>query len=303
MTCIPCQSASKPPLALTIGMACHSDFDGVWFTVQSLRLSHPEVMPLCEILVIDNSPDTPHGQAVQNLVNWCDNVRYIPAPEVVGTAVPRDRVFREARAPNVLVLDSHVLLAPGSLAKLIRYYEAHPETNDLLQGPMLYDDLRGMATHMKPEWRSEMFGVWDRDERGADPDNDPFEIPMHGLGLFSCRKAAWPGFNPAFRGFGGEEGYIHEKFRRRGGRTLCLPFLRWAHRFGRPNGVAYPLTRYHKVRNYILGRIELGLPYDDVISHFYETAPDPPYQYQAYGEVSMAIHSVLHPDTFQEPKL
>ena len=49
---------------------------------------------------------------------------------------------------------------------------------------------------------------------------------------------AWPGFPAAFRGFGGEEAYIHEKFRRAGGRRLCLPWLRWMHRFGRP--VAFP---------------------------------------------------------------
>jgi hypothetical protein len=71
---------------------------------------------------------------------------------------------------------------------------------------------------------------------------------MQGLGVFSCRKAAWLGFNPAFRGFGGEEGYIHEKFRQAGARTLCLPFLRWGHRFGRPAGVPYPVLLNDKVK-------------------------------------------------------
>jgi hypothetical protein len=62
--------------------------------------------------------------------------------------------------------------------------------------------------------------------------SDPhFEIPAMGLGLFSMRKDAWPGFNPLFRGFGGEEGYIHEKVRRLGGKAICLPALRWIHRF------------------------------------------------------------------------
>lgn len=40
---------------------------------------------------------------------------------------------------------------------------------------------------------------------------------MQGLGIFACRRDVWPGFNPRLRGFGGEEGYIHEKFRRAGG--------------------------------------------------------------------------------------
>jgi hypothetical protein len=82
---------------------------------------------------------------------------------------------------------------------------------------------------------------------------------MQGLGAFSCRTDAWPGFHPGFRGFGGEEGYLHEKFRRAGGRCLCLPWLRWMHRFGRPRGVPYPLTIEDKLRNYVLGHTELGL--------------------------------------------
>ena len=67
-------------------------------------------------------------------------------------------------------------------------------------------------------------------------DGEPFEIPMQGLGVFACRKRAWPGFNAAFHGYGGEEGYLHEKFRRTGARCLCVPWLRWMHRFKHPAG-------------------------------------------------------------------
>ena len=83
-------------------------------------------------------------------------------------------------------------------------------------------------------------------------EDEPFEIPMQGLGLFFVRKAAWLKFNKHARGFGGEEGYIHEKYRKNGHKTLCLPFLKWLHRFGRPDGVKYPLTLNNKLRNYIL---------------------------------------------------
>jgi hypothetical protein len=91
---------------------------------------------------------------------------------------------------------------------------------------------------------------------------------MQGLGVFSCRKAAWLSFHPGFRGFGGEEGYIHEKFRQAGRRCLCLPWLRWMHRFGRPNGVQYPLIVEDKLRNYVLGHAELGLDLAPVLEHF-----------------------------------
>jgi hypothetical protein len=96
---------------------------------------------------------------------------------------------------------------------------------------------------------------------------------MQGLGVFSCRKDAWPGFHPQFRGFGGEEGYIHEKFRQAGHLCLCLPWLRWMHRFGRPNGVRYPLTVEDKLRNYVLGHAELGLDLGPVLEHFAQYLP------------------------------
>jgi hypothetical protein len=120
-----------------------------------------------------------------------------------------------------------------------------------------------------------MYGVWDNNGLAADPDAQPFEIPMQGLGVFACRKEAWLGFNEAFRGFGGEEGYIHEKFRRAGARTLCLPFLRWLHRFNRPMGVPYRNVWEDRVWNYLIGFTELGLPTIEMEKHFREHIGEP----------------------------
>ena len=106
--------------------------------------------------------------------------------------------------------------------------------------------------------------------RGADPLASDFEIPLHGCGLFACGREAWPAFNRMFRGFGGEEGYIREKIRQRGGRTLCLPFLRWLHRFGRPLGLRYPNRWEDRVRNYMIGFTELGLDTAEMKAHFDE---------------------------------
>lgn len=103
---------------------------------------------------------------------------------------------------------------------------------------------------------------------GFRDDDEPFDIPAQGLGVFACRKAAWPGFNPHFRGFGGEEFFIHDKFRQLRRRVLCLPFLKWWHRFGRPDGAPYVNRTWDRVRNYVLGHTELGQPLDDVYRHF-----------------------------------
>jgi hypothetical protein len=165
-------------------------------------------------------------------------------------------------------VDSHVLFRPGALARLLDHVAADPDSRDLWQGPLVGDDLAARGTHFDPVWRAGMYGVWATDPRGLDPDAPPFEIPMQGLGVFGCRRAAWPGFNPRLRGFGGEEGYLHEKIRRAGGRTLCLPFLGWLHRFNRPFGPRYAVSLEDRVRNYLLVHDELGLDPSSAIEHF-----------------------------------
>lgn len=254
---------------LTVGMATFDDFDGVYFSVQSLRLHHGEVLDEIEIVVVDNNPRGPHGQAVAEFLKGVPNSRYLPYTKEVSTAV-RNFVFEAAETPYVLCMDCHVLLCPRSLRRLIEYYDSHPLTGDLLQGPMLSDSfaVEKICTHMDPKWASCMFGTWGRDPRGLDPDSPPFEIPMHGMGLFSCRKAAWLRFNENFRGFGAEEGYIHEKYRQAGHSTLCLPFLRWLHRFARPAGTGYPVKLHDRIHNYLVGWLELGLDTDPILDHF-----------------------------------
>lgn len=254
---------------LTIGMATYDDFDGVYFTIQAIRLNNPDLLDDIEFLVVDNNPTGPCADALKDLEKATGNYRYVPYVGQSGTAV-RDFVFAEAAGDFVLCLDCHVLLAPNALDRFIDYIGANPDSDDLLQGPMVYDGLKDVSTHFEPVWRSGMYGRWGTDERGLDPAAEPFDIPMQGLGLFACRRAAWPGFNLRFRGFGGEEGYIHEKFRARGARTLCLPFLRWLHRFPRPMGAPYRLNWDDRIRNYVIAFRELGLNEDPVHEHFSE---------------------------------
>jgi hypothetical protein len=254
-------------IELTIGMATYDDFDGVYFTLQALRLYHD--LENTELLVVDN-----YGcQDTKDLVRGWIKGKYILATEAIGTAAPRDLVFREARGEAVLCCDSHVLFPAGVISRLKAFYRENPDCNDLLQGPLLYDDGKLISTHFDPCWRDRMWGTWGSDSRGQDPDGEPFDIPMQGLGAFSCRKSAWLGFNSRFRGFGGEEGYIHEKFRQAGRRCLCLPWFRWMHRFGRPAGVKFPATIEDRLHNYVIGHAELGLDLEPVLKHFSEYIP------------------------------
>lgn len=267
---IPLPTPRPDKKSFTIGMATYDDYDGAYFSLQALRLYHGEALEDVEMVVIDNHPDGPCSQDLKKLENAIPGYRYVPLTARKGTAV-RDALFEEASSDFVLCLDSHVFLVPGALRRLRDYYRNNPETADLLQGPLMGDDgLSLTATHMEPNWRQGFFGTWAVDNRGENIDAAPFEIPMQGLGLFSCRRAAWPGFNAGFRGFGGEEGYIHEKFRKSGGRVLCLPFLRWLHRFARPMGIPYRLVWEDRLYNYMIGFNEVGLPTEEMESHFAE---------------------------------
>ena len=266
---IPDATPMGPKKRLTIGMATYDDYDGVYFSVQAIRMYHPEVTADTEIIVIDNHPDGPCGDSLKKLDGSVEGYRYIPLRDMQGTAV-RNVIFQEANADFVLCIDCHVLIVPGALQQLLDYLDSNPDCGDLVQGPIIYDDLSEIKTHFETIWRGGMYGTWSLDERGKNPDSPPFEIPMQGLGLFGCRKEVWPGFNPRFRGFGGEEGYIHEKFRQAGGRTLCLPFLRWLHRFPRPMGVPYRLRWEDRIHNYMVGFDELGLDMQPIYEHFEE---------------------------------
>jgi glycosyltransferase involved in cell wall biosynthesis len=252
-------------IELTIGMATYQDFDGVYFSVQDLRLHHD--LENVEILVVDNFGCDTTAAFVAS--TGLKQVRYLRYTEKGGTAAPRQKAFEEARGQAVLCMDSHVLFAPGVIARLRQFYRDHPDTADLYQGPLLYDDLQGLSTHFNPVWMDGMYGQWGSDPRGAQA--EPFVIPMQGLGIFTCRKEAWLGFNPKLRGFGGEEFYIHEKFRQAGRQCWCLPWLRWLHRFGRPGGVPYPNRLEDRLWNYLVGWDELGLPLDSIYEHFLES--------------------------------
>jgi hypothetical protein len=160
-------------------------------------------------------------------------------------------------------VDCHVLLIPDSIKKLIEYFETE-DNGDLLHGPLNWDRLDSVSTHFNNNWGAHMHGQWDKDSKYRSIYSAPFDIHAQGLGLFACRKDSWLGFNPNFRGFGGEEVYIHEKYRQHGKRVILLPFLGWVHRFTRPHGVPYRNTYEDRYRNYIIGRLELGTDTDEI---------------------------------------
>lgn len=281
---------------LTVAMAAYKEFDSVYFTVQGLRANHGEGL---DILVVDNAPES--CQRTRHVTAAAGGT-YVHRPDLNGTSRPRDACFQFAKTPWVLVCDSHVLFETGAIDAAIDYAEAHPESKDILSGPIVGDDGRWVSTHWDraKEAPNGLWGTWGMDGRFHeqwgrlnDPAWDgvvarrradamgPFEIDMMGLGCFMMRREAWPGFHHLMRGFGGEEGYIHEKVRKLGGAALCLPSLRWRHKFRdivdwASNPIPYPASSEDHVRNLLIGHRELGVDgYEELIRDRFGKRIDP----------------------------
>jgi hypothetical protein len=247
----------------TLGMATYDDHEGVYFTVQSARMYHPEIS---EIIILDNNPKSIHGKFNKQLSNWQSpgvTLKYIEYTEKVSS-FSKGEVFKHATNEHVIVTDSHVLLFPNSLKSLKEYYLNDHKPYDFIQGPMMYDNLKSYSTHLDPVWRTNFYGTW----ATSDNQNKFFEIPAMGMGCFSCKKSEWLGFNHLFKGFGGEEYYIHQKYRKNGGRCICLKEFKWTHRFNRPHGVPFPNVLEDRCYNYFIGRFELEMDYMDIVEHF-----------------------------------
>lgn len=253
--------------ALTIGMATFDDFDGAWFTLAAIAQYHPEVLADTSFVIVDNNPTGAYAEALKAMCDAFPRARYVPFRDYQGTS-SRDIVFREAEGEVVCCLDSHVLIAPGGLAALLAYFAERPGSRDLVTGPLIdFGTGAVTATHLDLAWRGKMLGTWGDNQLADDPAGPPYELEAMGLGLFACRRDAWPGFHPQFRGFGAEEGYLHERVRRRGGRTVGLPALRWTHRFARPAGQPYRNAALDRTRNYELAFAELGWDFAEGRQH------------------------------------
>jgi glycosyltransferase involved in cell wall biosynthesis len=249
---------------LTIGMATYDDYDGVFFSIQSLRMFHD----ICntdqvEFIVLDNNSNSEHGKACKSFVENQVRGKYIVNNEQ-NSSFNKYKIVDYASGKYVLIIDCHVLIEKNGIDNLLKYFQENPNCKNLIQGPLWYDDLKNISTHFDPTWRGDMFGVWATNREKYDT-GLPFEIPMQGMGLLSFERSNWVGINKHFKGFGAEEGYIAEKFKRNGGKNICLPYLKWNHRFGRPNGVKYPLILEDRIWNYFVGWLEITKNPNDIM--------------------------------------
>jgi glycosyltransferase involved in cell wall biosynthesis len=244
-------------MRLTLGMPSYNNLEEVWSTVQALRMYHD--LTDCEILVIDNFGDPELEKYIKS--QGAGIVRYEKCVERSGPAYAKNKVFEMARGEMVLCIDSHVFLVPGAL-KI-------PVTDNLLYGPLLYNDNKNYVCEWKNVFRGHMWGIWGDCFPYERIPKEPFEIWGSGSGCFATRKDSWLGFCPKYKGFGGEEGVLPEKYRKAGRKVLCQPNMIWQHMFERRK-VPYPLHLIDRVHNYLVGFSEINLDLKPIVDHFGE---------------------------------
>lgn len=240
----------------SIGMPCYNNYVEVFFTVQALRMYHD--LKDCEIIVIDNYGDDILEKYIKK--DGGGVVKYHRCNSVQSVSHAKNKIFEFAKGEFVLVMDSHILVKPGALDIKI-------ENDDLYQGPLFKSNCEEYYLEWLKAWRANMWGIW------ADPvevvPDEPKEIWAMGAGFFACRRESWLGFNENFKGWGGETGYLQEKYRKAGRKVWMHPKLIWQHLFctdGRK--FSYPIHIKDRIRNYIIGFEELGLDLKEMKDHF-----------------------------------
>ena len=268
---------------LTIGMAVYDDYNGVYFTIKALQLYHSHILDQVSILIVDNNPFSLQGIATAKFVEKLKNldISYYPYTERHGTSAPRDQVIKQAQTPWVLVCDPHIFFEQGSLDYLLNFLKTEAKPEMLLSAALMSEDGKIGYVFYQPKWRGGLYGIWGPTFSREELDHlEPMEIVGAGLGVFVCHKDFWPGFHPLHKGFGGEELYIHEKYRRKGGVCIALPKLRYHHRFGYAfrGSTPYPDKYYYRARNYVLEFKELGWDIKEIgiyyVGHGYITLED-----------------------------
>lgn len=260
-------------MKLTVGFSTRDD-RMAWMTANLLMEQHGDLID--ELLIIDNSPDgSEYAAQLEKMVRDWPRVRYVRVIGPESSCLYKDKLFRESRGDWTLCVDSHVWFKPEALAALRAHAERDRDSRDLLMGPcmetwqrvhgtnqMIYADEpyslpSDAKVHQGVVCRGGAVGVWVLDPRAEG--DEPFEIMQQGTGAFCMRTAAWPGFHPGFIGHGGNETYLMELVRQRGGRVMCLPQLRWVHCFMRSKAdIPYRVDWTHRVRNYLVGFRAIG---------------------------------------------
>ena len=219
---------------LTVAMATYDDLDGVFFTVTSRAGAPPGR---------GGPPPVPGARQPSRRTGGADDRRLLrhptgrsatcrsrssPAPQPATRCSPR------RRRTGCSSWTATCSCCPAPSPRCVPTSTPAPDAADLIQGPLCDGGGAPLrhAFRRRVGWRhARPLG----DDRAPNRRSTvtPSRSRRRASGCSPAGGDRWPGLHPHLRGFGGEERYVHEQIRRAGGRALCLPGLRWAHRFER----------------------------------------------------------------------
>jgi len=245
-TCTLRQPHKLPTKKLTIGMASVDDAMRVRWVVRSLLMFHAEVMADTEIIIVDNGSDAEQRKHLDHISGQNPGVVRVVECTQRGTFPPKAAVFDHAAGEIVIVIDSHVLIEPGALFRLIQWFADNLDFDGLATAKLLSDGGEVMATGMKPTWGN-AFGQWSIEPNPSNLAAIPVE--MCGAWFFACRRSAWPSgkIPQGLRGYGGDE-WIGRLFKSLGREVVCLRDVSGWHDFWN-RGAAYcppEITEQHR---------------------------------------------------------
>lgn len=263
-----CYRTAAP--VLTIGCSTLLDFTGVQWTLAALNTSigYDRMGGKIELLVVDNHPEPTTGEEEAEIDDMRDIVegegaRYVRWAERQGTYPGKDRLKREARAPWVLTMDSHVMLSPGTVETVLETIEANPTSQDFFHFPNI-GHRRSAPAAM--DYR-QLNMIWRRKEWTGDKapcgyygwtglmnePGEPYPIAAMITSCYLLRKDAWisaGGYDPILGNYGGWEGPLQTKWWMMGRRVLSLRHRRpWR---------GEPLHHWHLFNNFKRLRNETG---------------------------------------------
>ena len=263
---------------LTIGMACYDDVQGVFWSLSILNQFHQtNKNPEVELIVID---DMPQQQKDLPNVAALSGAKYVHKPKNKGPAHAKNSVFEEATGLYTLLLDSHVLCAPNSIAHLLHCIDADLLGNDIWSGPLINESGNIYGTHLELNWRGQFFGTWAADK--SVEEKKQMQIPGMGSAFFCCKTENFKKvpFPHEYKGFAGEEIVLSELHRQAfGSKHYCISALKWQHRFLRDRPISYTLTVNDKFMNYLIGFYKCGWNTIAVADYFRRHLPADQHQH------------------------
>lgn len=281
----PTTQTSPQKFDISICMATRDD-PQVWMTANAILAAHPHLH--IQIVIVDNSRSeivdgsekTNPYMDIRRMCAGDPRITHLRAVGGPSTSKYKNQAVKACAADVFILCDSHVVFYAGAIDAALKYFQDNPESRDLLTGPvftwhgicggtqqMLY---ASEATEEVPipadarvchgmVFRGNSFGVWVTDPRGLDLNQEPYEIQQQGTGALCMRKAAWTGYHPSHKGWGGDETYLMEMVRRHGGKVMCHPKFRWIHSWFKPVPNTYTPDITDIVRNNMVAAGALGM--------------------------------------------